>query len=278
MKKILVPTDFSDSSKSGVRFAIHWATQQKLELVFIHVLHVLRPTRWSDAHYAKVAEQEENEARTKFEKFIAGNFTSMKLSPGKQSLNIVHGISPDISILEYCKKNPGIDYICISTRGAGKFNKIFGTNTGNLITKSQVPVLAVPNAYKVSTVKNVLYATDLQKYSEEIKKVIDFASPLKAPIEVLHITWPHEIVFDEKTIESALKKNYKYGLKIRFEKNDAVKSVIENLQTQIKKTKPSVVIMFTNQQRTLFSKIFNASKAEALSFDTKVPLLIFNKK
>ena len=78
-------------------------------------------------------------------------------------------------------------------------------------------------------------------------------------------------------IETAFKKKYKYGLKIHFEKNDAVKSLIENLQTQIRITKPSVVIMFTNQQRTLFNKIFLSSKAEELSFETKVPLLVFNK-
>ena len=33
MKKILAPTDFSVNSKSGLRFAIHWATQQKMELL-----------------------------------------------------------------------------------------------------------------------------------------------------------------------------------------------------------------------------------------------------
>ena len=53
MKKILVPTDFSANSRAGVRFAIHWATQQKLDLVFVHVLNILRVTSWSDRYFAK---------------------------------------------------------------------------------------------------------------------------------------------------------------------------------------------------------------------------------
>jgi predicted RNA-binding protein with PIN domain len=93
----------------------------------------------------------------------------------------------------------------------------------------------------------------------------------------LHFTWPDEITFDEKTIESAFKKQYKYGLKIHFEKNDAVQSLIQNLQNQIRIRKPSVVTMFTNQQRTFFQKLFLSSKAEELSFQAKVPLLVFNK-
>jgi nucleotide-binding universal stress UspA family protein len=277
MKKILVPTDFSVYSKSGVRFAINWANQQKLELVFVHVLHILRATRWSDSYFEKYAEEEEKFRKTKFEKFIAAIYRNMNVDPGKHSFVIIQGISADFTILGYCEKNPDIDYICISTRGAGKFKKIFGTNTGNLITKSNVPVLAVPNKYRVVSLKSILYATDFRNYPEELNKVVDFALPFKAKIAVLHFTWPYEIIFDEKTIEAAFKKEYKYSLEIYFEKNDAVRSLIENLQKQISIRKPSVVVMFTNQERTLFQKVFLSSKTEELSFQLKVPLLVFKK-
>ena len=277
MKKILVPTDFSVNSRAGVRFAIHWATRQKTELVFVHVLTVLRITSWTDTYFAKYAAQEEKLCRIKFEKFIADIYRQMNVKPGKHSCIIFQGISADITILDYCRKNPGIDYICISTRGAGKFKKIFGTNTGNLITKSPIPVLAVPKNYKVTVIKSILYAADLRNYAEEIKKVVAFAQPLKTKIEVVHFTWPDEISLDEKTIETAFKKEFKYGLKLHFEKNDGVHSLIENLQKQIRIRKPSVVVMFTNQKRTFFQKLFLSSKSEELSFEAKVPLLVFNK-
>ena len=129
MKKILVPIDFSVNSKRGARFAIHWSTQQKLELVFIHILHILRPTIWTDAYFAKYAEREEKICRAKFEKFVAGIYRKPSVKPGKYSLLIVRGISADISILNYCRGRRDIDYVCICTRGAGKFKKIFGSNT-----------------------------------------------------------------------------------------------------------------------------------------------------
>jgi hypothetical protein len=78
-------------------------------------------------------------------------------------------------------------------------------------------------------------------------------------------------------MEAAVKKQYKYGLKIHFEKNDAVHSLIQKLQNQISLRKPSVVIMFTDQQRTFYQKLFLSSKAEELSFQAKVPLLVFSK-
>jgi nucleotide-binding universal stress UspA family protein len=277
MKKILVPTDFSVNSKKGIRFAIHWASRQKLELVFIHLLHMLRPANWTDPYIAKNAEEEEKLCRTKFEIFVAGMYRYLNMKPGKYSIVIVQGISADTGIMDYCRKNKDIDYICISTHGAGKFNRIFGTNTGNLITKSEVPVLAIPKTYRVADIKNVLYASDLSNYEEELKKVVDFAMPLKASIDVLHFTWPDEITA-EKKIASALKQQYKYGLQIHLEKNDALHSLIQNLQNQIRIWKPSVVIMFTNQDRTFFQKLFLSSKAEEFSFQARVPLLVFNKR
>ncbi len=117
----------------------------------------------------------------------------------------------------------------------------------------------------------------MRNYAEEIKKVVAFAKPLKTKIEVVHFTWPDEISFDEKTIEAAFKKQFKYGLKLHFEKNDGVHSVVENLQNQIKMRKPSLIVMFTEQKRTFFQKLFLSSKAEELSFEAKVPLLVFNK-
>lgn len=277
MKKVLVPTDFSANSKSGIRFAINWSRRQPLELVFIHVIHLLRPTVWSDSVFDKHAKQEEDKYKEKLEKHIAGIYKSMNVKPAKHALVVTQGLSPDIAILDYCRRNKKIDYICISTRGAGKFQKIYGTNTSNLITKSEVPVLAIPKSYKIADVKNVLYATDLQDYQRELMKVVDFAQPLKATIDVLHITWPSEIILDKKNMEVALKKQYKYSLKIHFEKQDTVYSLIQNLQNQIRIRKPSVVIMFTNQQRSFLHKLFLSSKSEELSFQSKVPLLVFNK-
>ena len=76
---------------------------------------------------------------------------------------------------------------------------------------------------------------------------------------------------------AAFKKQFKYGFKLHFEKIDGTHSLIESLQDQIRLLKPSVVVMFTNQKRTTFQKLFLSSKSEALSFRLKVPLLVFNK-
>ncbi len=277
MKKILVPTDFSGNSKAGVRFAMLLAERQKLELVFIHVVNILRASRWSDAYYESYARQEEEIHRQKLETYIGSIYSELSISPGKRSFVVLNGLSPDISLLDYSRNARGIDLICISTRGAGKLKKIFGTNTGNLITRSEVPVLAVPRNYKGTGISRILYASDLMNYASELKKVIAIAEIFEAAIDVVHFAWPEEIMPERKKVEALSRKPFKYGLNLHFEEDDGMQSFIDNLEKQVSKRKPGMLVMFTNQQRTFFQKLFSGSRAEQVAFRIKVPLLVFNK-
>ncbi len=278
MKKVLVTTDFSANSKAGMRFAIQWASQQPLELVFIHALYLLKPVGWSDSYFDEYCGTRLAETREKIKRFTADVYRSMKKKPGKHSFVVIQSVAADVALLDYCKNNSGFDYICISTRGAGKLKKIFGTNTGNLITKSPVPVVAIPHNYRASAIKKVLYASDFKNYTKEADKVVAFAKPLKAAVDVLHFAWPEELIVDQQLIETAFRKQFRYDMKLHVEKTNVAHTLIRNLQDQVKTFKPSVVVMFTNQKRGFFGKLFLSSKAEEFSFRATVPLLVFGKQ
>ena len=277
MKKVLVPTDFSANSKAGIRFALQWASQENIELVFIHVLHILRASRWTDSYFLKYAEQEELICDEKFEKHITDMFKNFSGKLPKYSKVIIKGIAPDLSILEYCRKHKNIDYVCLSTRGAGKVERIFGTNTGTLITKSDIPVIAIPKNYRVSKIQKIMYTSDFKNYDEELGQVVNFAKPLKATVDVLHFIWPNEADINVKKLEAEAKTKHEYKVNILFESYKAISGTLTNIKKQVSLKKPSVLVMFTERNRTFFQKVFKPSKTEQLSFDLKVPLLIFNK-
>lgn len=277
MKKILVPTDFSENSKAGFRFALQWSTVEKIELVFLHVLHISRPVEWTDPYFLQYSETERKSTAGKLNNFVDEMYTEMNVRPEKYSCVVVEGYSAELGIMQYCRQHGDIDFICISTHGAGKLARILGTNTGNLITKSKVPVIAVPKDYQPTPFGQLMFAADFHNYKKELKQVVDFARPLKASIEVLHFSWPGDAIPDEEIIEDGIKKEFKYPIKVHIEQSDAVHSLVQDLQKQIERSRPSLAVMFTDQSRTLYQRIFLSSKAEQLSFDLKVPLLVFNK-
>jgi nucleotide-binding universal stress UspA family protein len=277
MKKIVVPTDFSENSKAGLRFALEWSTVEKMEIVFLHVLRIFQPAQWTDPYFLQYPESEKKKISKQLEEFVVEAYSEMNMKPDGYSCIVVEGYSADLGIMTYCKERGDIDFICMSTEGAGKFARILGTNTGNLITKSKVPVIAIPGDYRPEPLKRLMFAADFRNYKQELKQVVDFARPLNLSVEVLHFAWPGEALPDAEIIEDGIKKEFDYPVKLHVEHSDAVHSIVHDLQKQIEESKPSMAIMFTDQRRNLFQRIFLSSKAEQLSFDLEVPLLVFNK-
>jgi len=275
MLKILVPTDFSDNSKTGMRFAIQWSIQQRVELIFFHVFNValLQPGKDSKEYTEPV----DANAISKLKSFVSDLYKSTNTKPGKHSFVAKQGISPDMSMIEYCRQHADISYICIATRGAGKLNKLFGTNTGNLITKSPIPVIAVPRNYRAKPVKRILFAADFQDYPLELEKVERFTRPFKANLEVLHLAWPGEVLPSQKMLEKSSGRKSPFKISMNILSRDFNKSLLKNLQDRFNKSKPSLIVMFTNQYRSLLDRILSSSITEQVSFTTKTPMLAFHK-
>lgn len=276
MNKILVTTDFSAHSKAGLRFAIQLATQFKFELTFFHSYFIMRPSSWNDKTFNEYEKVEANKIQKKLNRFTESVYKSMAVVPQKIDCKIKKSVYTENNIIEYAREHK-FDYICISTRGAGKLKKIFGTNTSNLINHSNIPVIAVPHNYRKSKVKSILYASDLTSLESELKKVAGFAEPLNAKVELLHFNSIPKSIADSEMIVKVVKKFPKCNIKPHLKNVSLENTLISNIETAIKKSKPSLLIMFTQQNKNFYESILLPSKSAEYSFHPKIPLLVFNK-
>ncbi len=276
MNRILVTTDLSTNSRAGLRFAINLAAQKKMELVFLFVHQVLRASTWSDAKYESFVSEDKENVMKELTSFVSATYKQMKITPGKYKCDVHHQFGVVDGVINYAQEAE-CDYICIATRGAGTLKKIFGTNTASLIKNSPMPVICVPITYRVKHVTKLLYASDMADYEKEVPQVLAFAKPLKATVELLHLSFPYEMMADRQVAQKDLKKKFKYDIDIHYEARDLDNSLMTDLEHAVKKAKPSVVAMFTKQDRSLFERIFMGSAAAQFSFSSNVPLLVFRK-
>lgn len=276
MDKILVTTDFSSYSKAGLRFAIQLASQHKYELTFFHSYYLMKPSSWDDATFEAYEKEESDKIQKMLNQFVESVYKSMGVVSKNKKCVIKSSVFTDSNIWEYANENK-FSFICISTRGAGTVKKIFGTNTSNLINHSAVPVIAIPHNYHPRKITSILYASDLINLENELKKVVEFTKPLKAKVELLHFHYPAEITINQKMMEVAVKKIFKLNIKLHLEDINLTETLISNIESTIKKSKPSMMIMFTQQNRSFFDKIFLSSNSSEYSFHAKIPLLVFNK-
>lgn len=275
MRKILVTTDFSINSKAAIYFALQLAKQTPFAITFFHSYHILKPTSFSPVKFEVYEKEQSEKIAVQLKYFINEITKDSGISDDQFSCVIRESIVPDGNILNYAE-NGGFDYICMGTRGAGRIEKIFGTNTSHVINKSEVPVIAVPLTYESKPITNFLYASDLHSLENEIDKIMLLAKPLQAKVEVLNFSFPSEIKENTSKIEN-YQKISDYPIGFNIQENDFQNTLVENIAAATETLPTSVLVMFTNQNKSILEKLLFSSNSEDVAFNTKVPLLIFKK-
>lgn len=277
MKKILVTTDLSTNSKSGIRFAIQLASQTKCDLVFYHIFEGVENNSWDPKSGNKNAKSTHDINLEKLNKLVLSVYNECNIPVKKIKCVSETGIDVNSMINSYAKKN-AMDYICIATRGGGVIQKIIGSNTSLLIQNSPVPVLVIPKGYRVKPINSILYSSDLANLKEELIEVKKFAKPLSAEINVYNYDYLADVEEIKTKLDKIALKHKSAGVNFHFKKMKIENTIANHLQADALKTKPSILVLFTKQNKNWYDRLFLRQNTKEVTFDTKTPLLILRKK
>ena len=138
LKKILAPTDFSDLSARGVRYACQLAKDVGAEMVILNVV-LLDETN-------TINKQEMERHKKRLDQFVA-----QKIADVGADLNIrklVDAGQPYGVILD-CAENERIDLIVMSSHGrSGLSRMLIGSVTDKIMRGASCPLLVVPSDKK----------------------------------------------------------------------------------------------------------------------------------
>ncbi len=276
MQKILVTTDFSTASRAGLRFAIQLATQMDVELVFIHCFESLIPT-------TIYREQVETELRTqtaenlqKLKTMVADVHKLMHVSPGLHSFVVLEHGHPEKALLDYAQEH-AFQYICMSTRGAGTFDKIIGNYTSYAVQRSAVPVIVVPHGYRSEPLEKLLYASDMENFNAEMALVSSFANTLGIKTDLAHFYLPERMSLDRENLQLMWRMKYPQLDQVYLELLNEDGDFSIQLDRLTSKIKPSLVVFFAHPRKTWLEKIFGESVSKSVMLTTKVPMLVYRK-
>lgn len=275
--KLLVTTDFSANSKGAIRFAQTLAKQSKnVEVIFYHAIHIMKPTRWSDAFFKGYKDEEIERISAELKKFIQSVIGKDKAKFAVVKFVVDNCISTEKDIIKYAEKNK-IDFICIATQGAGMLRKVMGTHTSYIVNNSKIPVMVIPSHYRSKPIQNATYLSDFENLKSELLKISKFSTDISLHLEVLH--YP-SIVIDKKKFEKNKElfntKEFE-NTKLNIKKNNVELSLVDRVAKYVQKSKLELLIMFTKREKSFFESIFLPSKSAELTYSTKIPVLIFSK-
>lgn len=146
-RRILVTTDFSDTSLSALPVAVEFASHFNAELLLVHVLPVDTPTPWDIPPYADFGlaslplPEYESQVRQEVERRLA--LVSAKQATGVAVSGLVGrgDAAAEIARIATAEK---VDLIVLATHGwTGWRHLVFGSVAEQILREAPCPVLSV---------------------------------------------------------------------------------------------------------------------------------------
>lgn len=284
---VIIPVDFSNYSMKACEFGFNFAQSIGADVVLLHVYFTpiyATSLPYGDVFNYQLSDEENvrnilqkvhadlNALSDKVkEKVASGEFPNVKYT-----CVLREGI-PEEEILRYAKEcHPKI--IVMGTRGKNQKDiDLIGSVTAEVIERSRVPVLAIPEntSFKQFTeVRHIAFITNFdQRDLIAFDSLINSLRSFHFSVSLIHLadvkdTW-NEIKL--AGIKEYFQKQYP-NLEIQYNvvKND---DFLNSLEKYIK-TNDIDVIALTSYKRNIFSRLFNPGIARKMIFHSDTPLLV----
>lgn len=278
MKKILVPTDFSEQAENALKLAAQLAQKYQAEIYLLHMLEL--PMDMVNPVAGTKTSNDLPEALffMKLAKKRFGEILSKPYLKGIKVHEIVQFHEAFDGIIETSREH-GCDFIIMGSQGATGFKEMFvGSNTEKVVRTSDIPVLVIKHEHQDFKVKNMVFASNLAPESKStLRQVVEFAALMEAKLHLVYINTANDFMTSRDTDEYLA--NYVEGLDFtNYEFHVFNDSTVENgILNFAKKINADLVGIATHGRKGL-SHFFNGSISEDLVNHAKLPVITFKLK
>lgn len=272
MKRILVPTDFSEHAMYALQVAAQIAKTFDSELLIINLLDL--PTHMQDAVSNGVNIPEVmlylNKVNERLDDLLEQDFLDeVKVSAVAKIEKTIQGIAT------YSHEHE-VDLIVMGSHGQSGFqDMIIGSNTEKVIRNSAIPVLIIKQGIEDFKSSNIVFASD---FSAEIKKpfekVVALSHVLKAHLNLVMINTPNSFksnMVAEKQMSEFVHDFDIHNYSMHIYNDSNVEKGVLNFASKI----DADIIAVCTHGRTTFAHFFVGSISEDLLNHAAKPVLTF---
>ena len=141
LKKVLVPTDFSESARHALTYGISFAREYEAELTLLHVVENLTVGYASDLFPVPMAE-----VFQEISGYAKAELAKLAAEARKKDVAVVEQVvqgKPSAEIIRFAGETE-VDMIVLGTHGKGMLDQaLFGSTTERVVRRAPCPVLTV---------------------------------------------------------------------------------------------------------------------------------------
>jgi nucleotide-binding universal stress UspA family protein len=272
MKKILLPTDFSEAATNAFVHALEFAKIVNGELILLHTFDFqLFDNQFFPENYNVLFETLQLTQLDMFKEELPKlhaiaeerNLNHIKMSHRLMDGHLLFNINRTI-------KEESIDYIVMGTKGANDWKAFFlGSNTGNTIAAVSVPVLSVPLESKFKKIETIGFTTRFrEKDKKALIEVLKFAKKTKAKVKCLYVKTANSDV-SVATIKQWEKEFMGQPIQFSIIPSEEIQDVIMDFVL----FRDIDILAMLTYKRNFFVELFSFSLTQKFSNNLKIPVL-----
>lgn len=271
MQNILVPTDFSDTSKKAYAFA-----QQLAERIDgkIKLVHITYPVVDANNDYGGTFPEFTKIAEKKLELFAEGLASEGDIATAIETEVALGYAATDLVL--YSEKDD-VDLIVMGTTGVGGFlRKAFGSVSTHVAKNAYCPVIFVPDSAKFEDLNNIMFASDNKAIDEVmIRGLAKLFENFRPYIHSVHVDVEDDAEFEVFHFAVDFIENGDHSKQAyrKIELEDA--SVKHGLKKYIEKHDIDMLVMMT-RHRSFLENMFHRSITKQMLLDTDIPIMVLH--
>lgn len=275
MKKILLPTDFSENAQNAISYAL--LLYKEVECEF-YILHTYTPISVSTGgmmgSYSTLALQEQEKEITEQKLKVTKDKLKNEYNNANHTFVTMASFNYLVSQMKEVIREKDIDAVVMGTKGASGLGEVFvGTNTMRTIKNIKIPVIAVPSGFKYEKPKEVLLPTDY-KFSKSNRYLLVIKELCEAHSSRLHIlNIYNDIALDEEQKKTKSFLEHFFKNTISFFHSLKRSEIIEAIEVFETKHKVNFLIMIHNKHH-FFDELFFKQVVTQMVYHTNVPFLV----
>jgi len=272
MKKILCPTDFSETAQNAVAYAAKLAQVTHCDLTLLNIQSIFDVTpadvfRGKGVIAATVSRQLEEQSLQISKAFKISCYAEVESGAIRLSA-MIHN------------KAKSYDLIVMGTDGPDNLYQFFnGSNTYNAIIRSSTPLLLVPPGYVFTEIKTVVYAFDYLKERElPLTRILPIIKALNCELTVLQImeeAYSKDAEEELKELQFIIRRFYDDSLNLRYE---TVRSseIAQSINSYMLRNQPDALAI-CSVHRNMIQRLFHKSVIKNITAFCSYPVLVFQR-
>ncbi len=274
MRSIIVPTDFSLCSINAAKYALALAKLTKGKMVFYHSYFVPVPppeVHFNPMLFSEIKESSEKQIHKLTEE-------TLQLKSQNIEFDVDHELRSGFvanDIIETAKKHHA-QLIVMGTQGANEGLKkyILGTNTADVITKSNTPVLVVPEKATFKGLKKIVLATTFEeiKNPDSLNTLLELSWMTDAEIHFLVVLKNTDEIPSESQAKQYLSMHTAFKQIPHFLHTVQGEDVVSEIHAFVLAIHADILVTLP-KKHNFIELMFNKSVTRELAYNTQVPLL-----